>query len=205
MSNSFFIVLPSNTKSYDDNKTNKFRVHLPRKLEFDGNWVCGLHSIVYPNTWPAIGTTELQYIIVSTKSGTNIKFPIPKGSYLTPQELETTLYSGVVREVDNLKKLISEDDEVNRKRRRRDVDENLDLGPPPRAPKKAPLLAPPRAPQRVPSIVKEFEKISSEAAPERTQLPAPPRAPQRAQVPAPPRAPERAPSTIKETRAPEST
>jgi len=127
MSNSFFIVLPSNTKSYDENKTNKFRVHLPRKLEFDGNWVCGLHSIVYPNTWPAIGTTELQYIIISLKSGTKIRFPIPKGSYLTPQELETTLYSGVVREVDNLKKLISEDDEVNRKRRRREVNDSTEI------------------------------------------------------------------------------
>jgi len=127
MSNSFFIVLPSNTKSYDENKTNKFRVHLPRKLEFDGNWVCGLHSIVYPNTWPAIGTTELQYIIVSLKSGTKIRFPIPKGSYLTPQELETTLYSGVVREVDNLKKLISEDDEVNRKRRRREINDSTEI------------------------------------------------------------------------------
>jgi len=127
MSNSFFIVLPSNTKSYEENKTNKFRVHLPRKLELEGNWVCGLHSIVYPNTWPAIGTTELQYIIVSTKSGTNIKFSIPKGSYLTPQELETTLYSGVIREVENLKKLISADNDVNRKRRRRDIKDKEEI------------------------------------------------------------------------------
>jgi len=41
---------------------------------------------------------------------------------LTPQELETTLYSGVIREVENIKKLISEEDEVNRKRKRRDAD-----------------------------------------------------------------------------------
>ena len=43
------IVLPSNSKSYEDNKPNKFRIHLPRRLEFSGTWDVGLHSIVYTN------------------------------------------------------------------------------------------------------------------------------------------------------------
>ena len=56
MANTFFVVLPSNTKSSDNkNKPNNFRVRLPKKLTFDGTWICGLHSIVYPNSWPAIG------------------------------------------------------------------------------------------------------------------------------------------------------
>jgi len=75
--NTFFIVLPSNTKTEDEvggssflpseagattmgessqNRPNKFKVRLPRKLDFGkgsgsggGTWLCGLHSIVYPN------------------------------------------------------------------------------------------------------------------------------------------------------------
>jgi hypothetical protein len=60
MSSSFFVVLPSNTKNSlnayeqeeETNKTNRFKVWLPRKLNFDGSsgtWLCGLHNIVYPN------------------------------------------------------------------------------------------------------------------------------------------------------------
>ena len=69
-SNSFFIILPSNTKEigFDSNsvngeeevngwfknRPNRFKVRLPRKpVLFDtsggGVWLCGLHSIVYPN------------------------------------------------------------------------------------------------------------------------------------------------------------
>jgi hypothetical protein len=59
MSNSFFVILPSNTKSSVGsstdfiNKPNKFKVTLPRKISFDSGdtWVCGLHSIVYPNRY----------------------------------------------------------------------------------------------------------------------------------------------------------
>ena len=68
MSNTQFVILPSNTKinnfvsdgsgssvggggSSTENRPNKFKVILPRKLTFDsgGTWLCGLHSIVYPN------------------------------------------------------------------------------------------------------------------------------------------------------------
>jgi len=46
MSNTFFIVLPSTTKSYKDNKSNKYRVLLPHKLIFDGTWTCGLQLVL---------------------------------------------------------------------------------------------------------------------------------------------------------------
>ena len=49
MSNLFFVLLPSDTPGYD-NKPNKFRVHLPRTLNFEGYWSCALHSIVYTNS-----------------------------------------------------------------------------------------------------------------------------------------------------------
>lgn len=50
MSNSFYIIIPSNTPGFPNNKTNKFKIHLPKKLIFDGpGWVVGLTGIIYPN------------------------------------------------------------------------------------------------------------------------------------------------------------
>lgn len=50
MSNSFFVILPSNTPGFVGNKTNKFKVHLPKKLVFDGpGWMVGMSGIIYPN------------------------------------------------------------------------------------------------------------------------------------------------------------
>lgn len=50
MSNSFYIILPSNAPGFPNNKTNKFKVHLPKKLNFEGSgWVVGLAGIIYPN------------------------------------------------------------------------------------------------------------------------------------------------------------
>ena len=113
MSNSFFIVLPSNTRSYKDNYANKFRVHLPKNLSFHGNWFVGLHSIVYPHTWPSIGTIEEQYIELVLTDGTNIRTPIPKGSYTSPEELEKGLYSSVST---RLSELLNEEKRARRKR-----------------------------------------------------------------------------------------
>lgn len=50
MSNSFFVIIPSNTPGFSDNKTNKFKIQLPKKLIFDGTgWCVGLAGIIYPN------------------------------------------------------------------------------------------------------------------------------------------------------------
>jgi len=52
MSNSFYVIVPSNTPGFPNNKTNKFKVHLPKKLVFDGpGWVVGLAGIIYPNRY----------------------------------------------------------------------------------------------------------------------------------------------------------
>lgn len=102
MSNNFFMVLPSNSASYNDNKTNKFRVRLPRKLHFEGNWLCGLHSIVYPNTWPSIGTAETQYLEIYMLDGGMLRVPLPPSSYLTAQELEVNLQRSIIRELQKI-------------------------------------------------------------------------------------------------------
>src|ERR1700677_2421968 len=62
MSNSFYIILPSDTKNPPNNKSNKFRVYLPKTLRFESPWLCGLAAISYPRSYASIGTTEKQTI-----------------------------------------------------------------------------------------------------------------------------------------------
>ena len=92
MSNTFFVYLPSNVPDYPDNKPNKFRVHLPKPLYFSGDWVCGLHSISYPYSWPStIGTLDEQWIdihfIRNDGQASVIRVPIPRGSHTSTEEL----------------------------------------------------------------------------------------------------------------------
>ena len=97
--NTFYVILPSNTASYSSNKSNKFKVQLPRKLRFEGpGWMVGLASIIYPNSWASIGGFERQYILVHLENGTKFRLPLPKGSYLSPEQLERSLHSGMVSE-----------------------------------------------------------------------------------------------------------
>nr|CAD2197233.1 unnamed protein product [Meloidogyne enterolobii] len=105
MSNTFFVFLPSNVPDYPDNRPNKFRVHLPKPLYFSGNWVCGLHSINYPYSWPStIGTLDDQWIDVHfTASEGNAKvlrIPVPPGSHKTIEELHSFLVSTLIQQRD---------------------------------------------------------------------------------------------------------
>lgn len=77
MSNIFYLIVPSTAGV--ENKTNKFRVQLPKKIYFDGpGWTCGLSGIIYPNSWATIGTNENQYITVYFKDGEvrHLKIPV---------------------------------------------------------------------------------------------------------------------------------
>nr|CAD2188666.1 unnamed protein product [Meloidogyne enterolobii] len=104
MSNTFFVFLPSNVSDYPDNRPNKFRVHLPRPLYFSGDWVCGLHSISYPYSWPStIGTLDEQWIDIHfTKTdgrASIIRVPVPKGSHTTVEDLHQFLLSTLEHQV----------------------------------------------------------------------------------------------------------
>nr|CAD2165321.1 unnamed protein product [Meloidogyne enterolobii] len=104
MSNTFFVFLPSNVSDYPDNRPNKFRVHLPRPLYFSGDWVCGLHSISYPYSWPStIGTLDEQWIDIHfTKNdgrASIIRVPVPKGSLTTVEDLHQFLLSTLQHQV----------------------------------------------------------------------------------------------------------
>ncbi|KAL3117633.1 hypothetical protein niasHT_004298 [Heterodera trifolii] len=103
MTNSFFVILPSNTPGFVGNKTNKFKVHLPKKLLFDGaGWMVGLSGIIYPNSWAKLGTSDRQYVIVHLHDSRKYRFRVPKGSFLSPQQLERGIHYGMIAEVERL-------------------------------------------------------------------------------------------------------
>lgn len=83
---SFYIILPSNTP-VDGNKTNSFRVRLPRKLQFNSEWSVGLAVLVYPHTWPSLGTTTQQFVNVVWKTGENVRIELPSNTFTNPLEL----------------------------------------------------------------------------------------------------------------------
>uniref|UniRef100_A0A914NQD8 Uncharacterized protein n=1 Tax=Meloidogyne incognita TaxID=6306 RepID=A0A914NQD8_MELIC len=122
MANTFFVVLPSNVSDYPDNKPNKYRVHLPKPIEFQGgNWVCGLYSIQYPQSWAAtIGTDVKQWIEINYKSKKPHRTGIPKTTQLTPNGLSFFL------------KLVLSNKEKPRKRRDVSIDtleDEIIIGP----------------------------------------------------------------------------
>ncbi|KAI3412189.1 hypothetical protein GPALN_002231 [Globodera pallida] len=90
-SNSFYVVLPSNT-NVDGNITNSFRVRLPRKLQFNSEWEVGLAVIVYPHSWPSIGTVEEQFVQIDWKTGNTVRISVPPSNVTNPYELSKNLY-----------------------------------------------------------------------------------------------------------------
>ncbi|KAL3122633.1 hypothetical protein niasHT_003989 [Heterodera trifolii] len=92
-SNSFYVVVvPSNT-NVEGNRTNSFRVRLPRKIQFNSEWDVGLATIIYPHSWPSLGTTEDQFIELEWKTGNVVTIPVPSSNITRPYELSKSLYS----------------------------------------------------------------------------------------------------------------
>lgn len=96
----FFVVLPSNTPG-EGNTTNRYRCQLPKKLEFNGTWQIGQHSVSFPHTWPSIGAHKEQWIDEYLQGGGRIRMHVPKGTYLTPEDLETTINNVVQKDPAN--------------------------------------------------------------------------------------------------------
>lgn len=89
-SSSFYVIAPSNT-NIEGNRTNSFRIRLPRKLQFNSEWHVGLAVLVYPHSWPALGTTSEQYVDVVWITGETVRIPVPSASLSTPMELQAHL------------------------------------------------------------------------------------------------------------------
>src|SRR5687768_14770306 len=90
-SNSFYVVIPSNT-NVEGNRTNSFRVHLPRKLQFGSDWDVGLAVIVYPHSWPSLGTAEEQFVQIDWQTGEKVRIAVPPSKITSPGELSKNLY-----------------------------------------------------------------------------------------------------------------
>ncbi|KAL3109395.1 hypothetical protein niasHT_015240 [Heterodera trifolii] len=74
------------------NRTNSFRVRLPRKLQFNSEWEVGLAVIVYPHSWPSIGTVEQQFVQIEWQTGNTVRIEVPPSNVTNPLELSKNLY-----------------------------------------------------------------------------------------------------------------
>ncbi|KAL3094097.1 hypothetical protein niasHS_005513 [Heterodera schachtii] len=96
-----YFKMENNTPGFVGNKTNKFKVHLPKKLVFDGpGWMVGMSGIIYPNSWATVGTLERQYVVVHLRDGRKFRFRVPRGSFLSPQQLERGMHHGMIAEME---------------------------------------------------------------------------------------------------------
>ncbi|KAL3075851.1 hypothetical protein niasHT_032054 [Heterodera trifolii] len=77
---------------WEGNRTNSFRVRLPRKLEFNSEWEVGLAVIVYPHSWPSIGTVEQQFVQIEWQTGNTVRIEVPPSNVTNPHELSKNLY-----------------------------------------------------------------------------------------------------------------
>lgn len=116
-STSFYIVLPSNT-CVEGNRNNSFRVRLPRKLQFNAQWSVGLAVLVYPHSWPSLGTTEPQYVRIEWEMPAleqpdhrddfghhqQMEIAVPAAHLKSPGELLTRLRTALEASSDTLAK-----------------------------------------------------------------------------------------------------
>ncbi|KAL3096342.1 hypothetical protein niasHS_005010 [Heterodera schachtii] len=50
-------------------------------------------TIIYPHSWPSLGTTEDQFIELEWKTGNVVTIPVPSSNIIRPYELSKSLYS----------------------------------------------------------------------------------------------------------------
>jgi hypothetical protein len=92
-STTFFVTLPSNVKDYVENKPNSFRVHMPKRIELKGDWMCALQSIQFPYSWPpSLGIENDQWIEIHLKENVksealSLRIPVPNVLFDSPEEL----------------------------------------------------------------------------------------------------------------------
>ena len=165
MTNTIIVHLPSNSPDYPENTSNKYRVHLGRTLHFPGEWVCGLHSIIYPYTWPSISTLDDQFIRIHYDKDKILHLEVGKSSVDNIDRLVTFLDATLNEHKKKMHKIFVERRsmaEPPRKRRRR---ENS-VTPPPDSPI-VDRTPPPDTPDVTPPPSDSEEK-SDEELPQKT-------------------------------------
>ncbi|KAL3073237.1 hypothetical protein niasHT_031185 [Heterodera trifolii] len=53
-------------------------------------------------SWATVGTLERQYVVVHLRDGRKFRFRVPRGSFLSPQQLERGMHHGMIAEMERL-------------------------------------------------------------------------------------------------------
>ena len=108
----FFLTLPSNVSKTD--KTNKYCVNLPKRIQLDGKWEVALVEIQYPFSWNNIsgliqpdGTTD-NWIDVTFANGYQTTLFVPPGFYPTVEKLIDAINYGKEKLSKSLAKTLEE-------------------------------------------------------------------------------------------------
>ncbi|KAL3082249.1 hypothetical protein niasHT_035779 [Heterodera trifolii] len=62
----------------------------------------GCWGRIFELSWAKLGTSDRQYVIVHLHDGRKYRFRVPKGSFLSPQQLERGIHHGMIAEVERL-------------------------------------------------------------------------------------------------------
>nr|CAD2175608.1 unnamed protein product [Meloidogyne enterolobii] len=92
---SFYVILPSNTRGVEGNTTSKFTVRMPDTLELDSSWTVALSNIIYPFSFSLLGDSdEQESITVFRRYGNEllpIRIEIPDLSFASEEALEESI------------------------------------------------------------------------------------------------------------------
>ena len=80
-----FLVLPSNSSVsvFPENRTSDFKVHLPKSVNLEGSWECGLVEIQYPRSWYTVSQLS-KYWVTYRQGKVKATAHIPVGYYQDP-------------------------------------------------------------------------------------------------------------------------
>src|SRR5688572_26609180 len=120
-SGSFYLTLNSNVE-YPGNNSSRFTVPLAKKINFNARWCVGLSEIIFPHSWPTLGTTENQYIEIFWKYGIVIQIPLEPATFSTRQEFERQIIASIRNGIAFLKKQIQAAKKLRNRHKRGDQD-----------------------------------------------------------------------------------
>jgi hypothetical protein len=173
LDNQFPVILPSDDKGYPDNRPNKYRVHLPRTLDFYGTWSVGLSSISYSHSWHNLGTLNAQWLDIHLVNDQKLRVSIPTSAYSTAENLQNGLIPSISVEMEKYFKI------RNPPRSKREA-KRVDPIEPDRAPEpedneelpeyKSPTVQPPPSKKKIRLLRTEEEQIAAATEPKAEAL-----------------------------------
>lgn len=104
--NQFYITLPSNTISTEDNSTAEYRVELAHSIQLSGDWEVGLAAIHYPYTWLNFPNEKFLFYIRNSKI---YEVTLAPGNYETIEQLSNSLTHSYVNALTEIASIISID------------------------------------------------------------------------------------------------